>query len=755
MSSNTSRLFTPATLVWLALATFPSVVPHALGAEPAARLSVRSGAAGAELLLGGVPFHRTARPLLDQRLIEVPESDAVIALWQEQPATGDLVSYYAISLDGRHVDTVRETSYHLLLRHGRFDPLPRAPEVSAVLAASADTRLFIVQLISQPLAEYRQLIEDSGARIRYYLARHAFIVEMSGATGVEIMRAEVEALPFVRWVGPYHPAYKLEESLVDAVRGSTLPLLPQRYHIQVTGGGMEHKRSVARLVGEVGGAVDSMRGTGPLLDATLTPEQLRRVIRSDQVFFVDRWLPPRSYMDNVRADGGADYVESVDGFTGAGVRGEVMDTGLLTSHQAWQHPPIIHGTNNGSISHGTSVYGVVFGDGTGNSAGRGMLPDAQGIFAQSSFTDRPDHIAELVQDPYYAVFQTNSWGSCCTTAYTTESMEIDQIIFDQDIVILQAQANTGSRSSDVSAWAKNNVSVGGIRHFNTLTRGDDAWSNAGSIGPADDGRVKPDLAYWYDSILTTSSSGGYTTGFGGTSAATPMTAGHFGLMFEMWSAGIFGNATARGGSVFDNRPHATTAKALMINTAEPYDFTGAAADLTRVHQGWGLANVKNLHDRRESLFVIDETDVLPNLGSTTYPLTVAADTPALKATLVYLDPAGTTSSSQHRINDLTLVVTSPSAVTYYGNNGLLEGNASVADGSPNTIDTVENVWIQDPEAGVWNVEVRADEINQDSHLETGAIDADYALVVSGVQSNLLFQDSFESGDTTGWSATVP
>jgi serine protease AprX len=321
-------------------------------------------------------------------------------------------------------------------------------------------------------------------------------------------------------------------------------------------------------------------------------------------------------------------------------------------------------------------------------------------------------------------------------------------------VILQAQANEGSRNSDVSAWAKNNVSVGGIRHFNTLTRADDQWNNAGSIGPADDGRVKPDLSFWYDSILTASSSGGYTTSFGGTSAATPTSAGHFGLMFEMWSAGIFGNAVDPGGTVFENRPHASTAKALMINTARPYDFSGAAHDLTRVHQGWGTANVENLYDSRERLFVIDETDVLPNLGSTTYELTVLADTPTLKATLVYLDPAGTTSSSQHRINDLTLELTSPSLVTYFGNNGLLEGNASVAGGSPNTIDTVENVWIQNPEAGVWSIEVRADEINQDSHVETVEIDADYALVVSGAFPGL-FADGFESGDTLAWSSTAP
>ena len=247
---------------------------------------------------------------------------------------------------------------------------------------------------------------------------------------------------------------------------------------------------------------------------------------------------------------------------------------------------MLHANNSTNTSHGTSVYGCVFSDGTGNANGRGLIPDAQGIF--SSFIglgDRYAHTLELLQAPYNAVFQTNSWGSCCTTLYGTASAYMDLIIFDSDLVILQAQANTGNQSSDVSAWAKNVVSIGGIRHLDTLSRSDDFWGNAGSIGPATDGRIKPDFAYWYDSILTTSNTGGYTTSFGGTSAATPVSAGHFGLLFQMWADGIFGNEVVPGGTVFNNRPHMSTARALMANSVKPYEFSGSNADLTRNHQG--------------------------------------------------------------------------------------------------------------------------------------------------------------------------
>ncbi len=41
------------------------------------------------------------------------------------------------------------------------------------------------------------------------------------------------------------------------------------------------------------------------------------------------------------------------------------------------------------------------------------------------------------------------------------------------------------------------------------------------------------------------------------------------------------------------------------------------------------------------------------------------------------------------------------------------------------------MFVQNPAAGTWTIRVLGDEIVQDGHVETGAIDADYALIVSG------------------------
>src|SRR5262249_26052371 len=157
---------------------------------------------------------------------------------------------------------------------------------------------------------------------------------------------------------------------------------------------------------------------------------------------------------------------------------------------------------------------------------------------------------------YECVLQSNSTGSAWTTAYTSISSQMDQIIFDLDISICQSQSNNGTQSSRPQAWAKNIISVGGVKHYNTLTRTDDNWTNGASIGPAADGRIKPDVCNFYDYVFTTTSTSttAYTSGFNGTSAATPISAGCLGLTYQMWAAGLFG-PTNPGATVFAKRPH--------------------------------------------------------------------------------------------------------------------------------------------------------------------------------------------------------
>ena len=700
------------------------------------------------LAFNGQPFHDAAGAVVGLEQAKVPGSDAVLIAWKELTTRGE-IGYSAISLRGDRIDRVSQTENTIRLRYAEFDPDVFTPAIPGDLSATADNDAYVVQFIGQPVWAADQALEAAGATILRPLHDHARIVRMDADA-----KATVEAMGIVRWVGAYHPAYKLEEEILQPLMlGGSFADFGARYSIELLTDGEAAMDRIVQRIQEMGATVELTVPQVGRLEATLTPAQIRMVVADSDVLFMDRWQAPETDMSIARSIGGANYIEGITGFSGEGVRAEVMDSGIRQDHQEFAaRPPLMH-TSSGIDSHGTSTYSINFAQGASGAA-RGMVPDAQGIFASYNFTgNRYAHTAQLINPslPYRAVYQSNSWGSGLTTTYTTTSSEMDRIIFDQDILITQSQSNQGSQQSRPQAWAKNIVSVGGVFHRNSLSKSDDCWCGGASRGPASDGRVKPDLTHFYDftRAATSSSTAAYTE-FSGTSGATPIVAGHFGLLFQMWGEGVFNNPTS-GGDIFDEKPRFTTAKAMMIASAEPYNFTGTsvANDKARAKQGWGMPDLRSLYDSRDEVFIVNETDVIEELDTAVYPLKVPAGTPALRTTLTWSDRQGTTSSTVHRINNLDLKVTSPSGEVYWGNNGLDGGIWSTAGGSANNVDTVENVFVQNPEAGTWTVEVIAADLNTDGHRETTGRDADFALVVMGTDGlaaafELPFEDDFPS-----------
>ncbi|HZM76027.1 MAG TPA: proprotein convertase P-domain-containing protein [Candidatus Limnocylindrales bacterium] len=679
------------------------------------RLTVRAVVAGATGLLTAIAIVTVVSNA--NAVAAQGERTLTLVGEQEQVRLASTGTMQQISQDsGRTWSRWLPTPAQIHLRSRTFDPL-------ATVVAQKASAAYIVQFATSPLDSQRRDLRKLGVRLGAYLPDAAYVVRMTPDQALQTAQK-----PYIRWVGAYEPTDKLAPDLN-----------PGRVRIWLIEPDVVEQGALINRIEQIGGTVQLASASQAVIEATLDSVQLQAIAAEGAVLAIDQWSAPETDMNNAREDGGANLIEAARGYRGQGVRGEVMDGGLRTTHQEFRaRPPIIHGSNTTDTSHGTSTYGQIFAQGV-VALNRGMVPEAQGMIATyTTVTDRYAHTAQLVNPSlnFRAVFQSNSWGSALTTAYTTISADLDRIVFDHDILICQSQSNAGTRSSRPQAWAKNVVSVGGQFHRNTLSRADDAWSGGASIGPAADGRLKPDLSNYYDQINTTSSTSdtSYTTSFGGTSGATPITCGNFGLLFQMWADGVFEGGPGLGRDVFNSRPHAATAKALMINQANQYTFSGTTADLTRVHQGWGTASVGNLYTQASANgwrlpVLVNETDLLTAGARRTYTVTTDGTQP-LKATLVWTDPAGSPSAAKAQVNDLTLRVVAPNGTVYFGNNGLNAGNWSTAGGVANTVDTVENVFIQSPMPGTWTIEVSATTIGADGHRETTATDVDYALVVT-------------------------
>ncbi|MBN1512418.1 MAG: S8 family serine peptidase, partial [Phycisphaerae bacterium] len=581
------------------------------------------------------------RPIHNPRMTVVPGAPSRLVLWEEDEPIGRQ-PYYAVSLDGQRFARPRPADYQLRLRHGDFDPCLTERAVDDRLTQSPASNLYIVQFPVPPLEDFRKVLRSLGATVHNYLPHYALLVRMDAGT-----RTAVEALPFVRWVGPYHPAYRLDPALAAAVADASLPASAVRYRIQMIDAGPSEQQALLDRIATIGGTVDAAGDPSAFVQATLTPEQLRQVVQMDEVLFVDRQGKPVTLMDKARAIGGANYIETAGGYTGLGVHGEVMDSGCQTDHPAFASRLTVRRGPAELDSHGTSTFGINFGDGTGSATGRGLLPSGNGVFSMWNSGDRVNDAAQLVSSTWQCLYQSNSWGTSegegYSYDYNSASSELDQAVYLHDLVVVQGQGNYRYSGSLREAWAKNIVSVGGIHHQDTLTKSDDYWYGA-SIGPAADDRIKPDLCHFYDGIRTTTAGSGYTSDFGGTSGATPIVAGHFGLFFQMWADGLFGNPVG-GGSVFAERAHSATARAAIFNTASAYSFSGTGHNLTRTHQGWGLPDLQYLYDRRNNIRVVDETDILLPFETATYERTIVAGQPyhnELRVTLVYTDYYGTT-----------------------------------------------------------------------------------------------------------------
>jgi len=643
---------------------------------------------------------------------------------------------------------LNEPDYRIMFRTGILNPGAGEPVAPHNLNAPAGNRLFLVQFHTQALEAYRtELRKVGGVGIFNWLPFQTYLVRMAPAK-----LTAVKALPFVRWAGPFHAGYKLEpELLTELAGGQAVPT--RRYNVVL----VDPDRDRPTLVKEIeaaGGKIDELFEGNLILEATLSGEQLVKVAGSSHVLWIDRWLPSSTDMDNARIQGGANYISTKvpGGFTGKGIRGEIYE-GIYPQHpelaatSPHRQAPIAH--FSGGNSHGHRTFSEIFAKGVVAQA-RGLLPDGQGIWAYNyaSGARNVDRLIRELTDKngnYRGMFLTASWGGSQTTVYTSTSATLDRAVFKYDVVRTNSQSNVGDRRSRPEAWGKNVIGGGGIYHYDNTNVNDDRWNRGASIGPAADGRIKPDLCAYYDRIYCaysrSSTNHSYTSTFGGTSGATPIIAGYAGLTIEMFTDGLFGHVFQNTGWQyrFENKPHFTTTKALLINTARQYPFSGLSHDLTRVHQGWGFPHVGDMYDLRDKLLAMDEVDVVKNKEVVRYYVWVPAGEAQFRATMVYADVEGTANSSVHRVNDLDLWVKAADGKEYHGNYGLggatnpsLAGNYSVAGGSRDARDTVENVFVQKPVSGIWTVRVTATEVNKDTHTETAAVDADFALVVSGL-----------------------
>ncbi len=423
--------------------------------------------------------------------------------------------------------------------------------------------------------------------------------------------------------------------------------------------------------------------------------------------------------------------------------------------------------------HGTHVAGSVLGDGTNSSGNiKGIAPEARLYFqAIGVYCNSAGKTTLLGLPPDYTQLfkagaengsrvHTNSWGSSVDGEYTIGSMQADSSARDYtNMTILFAAANEGADANSDGevdldslgspATAKNVLTVGAsennrptqtmtwdvfrdppsssTRVFPTNPINSDRTANNpeglaafSSRGPTDDSRLKPDIVAPGTFILSTKSRyttsagwGAYNSEYtymGGTSMATPLTAGATALLLE---------------HLIDNmgheNPNSSLIKAIFAVSATDMagqyssSTNGAGETAPNNHEGWGRID---LRQALNSSWIENESVITgANRG---WSFNVPSGAPDLHIALSWIDPAATPVVGAQLINDLDLAVKDPSGTwTELSNN----------------VDTLRGLKFASPAQGTWEVHINGTNVpvgpqffslavNQETNLVNLTEDAD-------------------------------
>jgi hypothetical protein len=350
----------------------------------------------------------------------------------------------------------------------------------------------------------------------------------------------------------------------------------------------------------------------------------------------------------------------------------------------------------------------------------------------------PDNLGSLFQFAYNqgARIHSNSWGGGDPGAYDDQCRQFDEFVWKhKDFCFVIAVGNDGtdndgdgkinSMSVTSPGTAKNCISLGACENlrpeFNSEKYGDwwpddypvapfkdDPMANNAaqmvafsSRGPTTDGRVKPDIVAPGTFILSTRSTRLATNNFawaayppnkryfhmGGTSMATPLTAGTVALIREFLR-------TKQGIA----KPSAALMKALLIAGAERLPGTAPAGTLLDNHQGFGRVNLDRSLKR---IVAVIEGAGLATGQRSTFTINVPRASKTLRVAFAYSDFPG-----DALVNNLNLIANDPSGKGFVG-------NRSGSGGATLTLDTTNNVeviQVKNAKKGNWTINVIASNV---------------------------------------------
>ncbi|MBC7834099.1 MAG: S8 family serine peptidase [Phycisphaerales bacterium] len=490
-----------------------------------------------------------------------------------------------------------------------------------------------------------------------------------------------------------------------------------------------------RAGGKAQGFLQTING----LVVHLPASRLASLAIEDDVQWVEPPIPLMGVVnDSNRTRVGADTVASSPyNLDGSGVQVLVYDGSQMFNHVGLAGRLTLgSGDFSGAGDHATHVAGTIGGSGAGsaNNIHRGMAPgvtfisygiEQEGGLHQGFLYNDPcdiqndynaalnTHGADIANNSIGTNTASNGFPCVWTGDYGVTDVLIDSIVrgsLGSPFRVVWANGNERQTSRCVNedsvpgeyhstappACAKNHITVG------AMNSNDDSVTSFTSWGPADDGRLKPDVSapgcQSNSDFGVTSATGtnGYSS-FCGTSMASPTTCGIAALLLEDFRT-LYPDLPD---------PRNSTLKILLAHSAVDIESPGPD-----YKTGYGSIRAPAAVDLlRSGNFLEQQIDQSQSYNAV---VVVNPGDPQMRITLAWDDAPATPNIATALINDLDLVVHSPSGqrVFPWTLGGMANPAALAVQTMEDHINNIEQVLVNNPEPGGWLIEIRGTNIPQ-------------------------------------------
>ncbi len=551
-----------------------------------------------------------------------------------------------------------------------------------------------IQFYDTPTQDIQDGLKSKGIEMIEYLGSKTYLAFIPSNVNISYLQG-IGARALTNVIGTYKLSEDLRLGIIGdwAVQGDQI-LVTLQYHNKVSSDYV-----IQDLASKQISVKQEYKGSNNI-DLSIPNNCLDALVELPYVKYVEVIAAPAVKEDTParvlhRAAGLDTQTDAGRNYTGHGIGVLVRDDGIIGPHIDFQGRIDNTQASGSGQTHGDGVAGILAGAGNLNPNNRGMASGAD-VYVSNYVPNFLDTATVSRINDGSVQITNSSYGDGCNGGYTTGSQTVDQQIKNTPSLLhVFSCGNSGANNCNYGAGTGWGTITGGHKQGKNVIATANVFFNgslvgSSSWGPATDGRIKPDITANGQNQISTDENNGYLS-FGGTSGASPGIAGISAQLYEVY--GEFNDG---------DLPESALIKATLLNTAN--DAGNIGPDF---RFGWGIVNGlragKLIEDGR---FLVDTaTQGVTN----THTISVPAGTTQVRFMAYWADEAAAAGATTALVNDLDLVVTSPSST---------ELLPWVLDPTPNPsnlntpattgedhLNNMEQVLINNPEAGDYTISI--------------------------------------------------